>query len=73
MLLVLWILLGKEFEHDLLLLERIDTSVNCSDALTKPNSRILFNRHLDQLMGRMPPAYATQSSDTPVQLPATTP
>jgi hypothetical protein len=48
-------------EHDLLVLERIDTSVNCSDALTKPNNRILFNRHLDRLMGRVAPSYSPTS------------
>jgi hypothetical protein len=48
-------------EHDLLVLEWIDTSVNCPDALTKLNNRILFNRHLDRLMGRVAPSYSPTS------------
>jgi len=45
-------------ERDLLHLERIDTSINPSDHLTKPLSRILFHRHADFLLGHVPPAYS---------------
>ena len=45
-------------ERDLLLLERIDTSINPSDHLTKALSRILFHRHADFLLGHIPPQYS---------------
>ena len=44
-------------ERDLVILERIDTDKNPSDALTKPLARILFHRHYDILMGRETPWY----------------
>jgi hypothetical protein len=45
-------------ERDLLILERIDTSINPSDHLTKSLSRILFHRHADFLLGHVPPQYS---------------
>ncbi len=45
-------------EQKLLLLERIDTSINIADHLTKILSRILFYRHADYLLGRVPPKYS---------------
>jgi len=45
-------------ERDLIILERIDTSINPSDHLTKALSRILFHRHADYLLGHIPPAYS---------------
>ena len=45
-------------ERDLLRLERIDTSINPSDHLTKALSRILFHRHADYLLGHVPPKYS---------------
>ena len=45
-------------ERDLIHLERIDTSINNADHLTKPLTRTLFHRHADFLLGHVPPAYS---------------
>ena len=45
-------------EQDLILLERIDTSINIADHLTKILSRTLFHRHADYLLGHVPPKYS---------------
>lgn len=45
-------------EHDLIILERIDTSINIADHLTKMLSHILFHRHADYLLGHVPPTYS---------------
>ncbi len=45
-------------ERDLIILERIDTSINPSDHLTKALSRILFHRHANFLFGHVPPQYS---------------
>ena len=45
-------------ERDLMILERIDTTINMSDHFTKGLSRILFHRHADYLLGHIPPAYS---------------
>jgi hypothetical protein len=45
-------------ERDLILLDRIDTSINLVDHLTKILSRILFHRHADYLLGHVPPKYS---------------
>ena len=45
-------------ERDLILLDRIDTSINIADHLTKILSRILFHRHADYLLGHIPPKYS---------------
>ena len=45
-------------ERDLIHLERIDTSINTADHLTKTLSRILFHRHADYLLGHVPPRYS---------------
>ena len=45
-------------ERDLIHLERIDTSINISDHLTKSLPRILFHRHADYLLGHIPPKYS---------------
>ncbi len=45
-------------ERDHLLLERIDTSINIADHLTKILSHILFHRHADYLLGHVPPKYS---------------
>jgi hypothetical protein len=45
-------------ERDLIILEQIDTSINLADHLTKTLSRILFHRHADYLLGRIPPKYS---------------
>ena len=46
-------------EQDLILLKSIPTKDNSSDALTKNTPRILFNRHMDYILGRRIPEYAT--------------
>ena len=45
-------------EMDLLILERIDTSVNEADHFTKILDRTLFYRHIDHIMGHIPPPYS---------------
>jgi hypothetical protein len=45
-------------ERDLVILERIHTSVNEADHLTNILDRTLFYRHVDHLMGHVPPAYS---------------
>ena len=45
-------------ERDLIHLERIDTSINIADHLTKPLTKILFHRHADYLLGHVPPKYS---------------
>ena len=45
-------------ERDLILLDRIDTSINLADHLTKILSRILFHRRADYLLGHVPPKYS---------------
>ena len=42
-------------ERNLLILKCIDTTVNESDHFTKPLQRVLFHRHIDRIMGHMPP------------------
>jgi hypothetical protein len=46
-------------ERDLIILERIDTSISLADHLTKTLSRILFHRHADYLLGHIPPKYSS--------------
>ena len=45
-------------ERDLIHLERINTSINIADHLTKPLTKILFHRHADYLLGHVPPKYS---------------
>ena len=45
-------------EQDLMILERIDTSVNEADHFTKVLDRTLFYRHIDHIMGHIPPPYS---------------
>ncbi len=45
-------------ERDLILLERIDKSINIADHLTKILSRIPFHQHADYLLGHVPPKYS---------------
>ena len=51
-------------ERDLLHLERIDTSINIADHLTKSLPRILFHRHADFLLGHVPPKYSPVYTST---------
>ncbi len=55
--------LSDWIERDLMLLERVDTSVNTSDHLTKLLGRVLFHRHNDYLLGHVPPQYSQAYSD----------
>jgi hypothetical protein len=50
--------LSEWVERDLMILERIDTSVNEADHFTKILERTLFYRHVDHIMGHIPPAYS---------------
>jgi len=45
-------------ERDLMLLERIDTKINMSDHFTKNISKALFHRHVDFILGHIPPPYS---------------
>ena len=45
-------------ERDLMHLERIDTTINMADHLTKGLQRALFHRHADFLLGHVPPKYS---------------
>ena len=45
-------------ERDLMILERMDTTINMSDHFTKGLSRALFHRHADYLLGHVPPMYS---------------
>ena len=45
-------------ERDLIFLKRVDTSQNLADHFTKCLSRILFYRHVDYIMGHVPPPHS---------------
>ncbi|KAL7521208.1 hypothetical protein ACHAWF_000287, partial [Thalassiosira exigua] len=45
-------------ERALLLLERLDTTQNILDHFTKQLNPVLFARHTDYVMGRIPPEYS---------------
>ena len=45
-------------ERDLILLSRVDTTVNMADHFTKQLGPTLFHRHLDYIMGHVPPQYS---------------
>lgn len=47
-------------DRDLIVLKRITTSDNHSDAMTKALPRILFYRHLEYIQGKVIPTYALQ-------------
>ena len=51
-------------ERDLMLLDRIDTSINMADHLTKALQPTLFHRHADFLLGHVPPNYSPVHSST---------
>ena len=50
--------LCKWVERDLMRLERIDTSINMSDHMTKSLQTTLFHRHADYIFGHVPPMYS---------------
>lgn len=45
-------------ERDLLKLVRIHTSLNMADHFTKSLGPILFHRHIDYILGHVPPSYS---------------
>jgi hypothetical protein len=45
-------------ECNLIVLERVDTTINKAGHFTKLLSRILFHRHIDYIMGHVPPEYS---------------
>jgi hypothetical protein len=45
-------------KRDLIILERVDTTINEADHFTKLLSRVLFHRHIDYIMGHVPPEYS---------------
>ncbi len=49
--------LYKWVEHDLLVLSHVDTLVNMSDHFIKQLGPTLFHRHVDYIMGWIPPHY----------------
>ena len=53
-----WFSLAEWVERDLLKLERVDTTQNMADHFTKQLGPLLFSRHCDYLMGRVPPTYS---------------
>jgi hypothetical protein len=53
-----YFLICKWVERDLVLLDRIDTSINMSDHLTKALQPLLFHCHADFLLGHIPPMYS---------------
>ena len=56
-------------ERDLIKLERIDTTVNPADHFTKQLGGLLFRRHNDYIMGRVPPEYSSYFQSTMGKLP----
>ena len=56
-------------EHDIMILERIHTSINVADHMTKILDRTLFYRHVDYIMGHIPPMYSLCYTAYSKQLP----
>ena len=54
-----WFALSDWVERDLIVLHRVDTSQNMADHFTKQLGPILFRRHVDYVMGRVPPQYSS--------------
>ena len=55
---ILFFALSEWVERDLVILQRIHTSVNEADHLTKVLDRTLFYKHVDHLMGHVSPLYS---------------
>jgi hypothetical protein len=68
-----YFLLCDWVERDLIILDRIDTSINMADHLTKALQPTLYHRHADFLLGHVPPAYSplcmSMIGDFPNQTP----
>eukprot|EP00804_Cyclotella_cryptica_P003805 CCRYP_008950-RA/>CCRYP_008950-RA protein AED:0.66 eAED:0.66 QI:0/-1/0/1/-1/0/1/0/136 len=61
--------LSEWVEWDLMLLEHINTAINMADHMTKILNRTLFYRHVDYIMGHIPPIYSpcyTAFSNQPI-------
>ena len=56
--------LSEWVEQDLMILERIDTSINMSDRMTKGLQTILFHRNAGFLLGHVPTMYSPIHSST---------
>lgn len=50
--------LAEWVERDIMILERVHTSINLADHMTKILDRTLFYRHVDHIMGHIPPLYS---------------
>ncbi len=50
--------LCKWMDQDLIVLECVNTTINKADHFTKLLSRVLFHRHIDYIMGHVPPEYS---------------
>lgn len=50
--------LGEWIDRDLMVMTRVNTAMNEADQFTKSLGRILFHRHLDYVMGHVPPQYS---------------
>lgn len=46
-------------ERDLIKLERVDTTLNMADHFTKQLGPLLFYRHIDYILGHVPPQYSS--------------
>jgi hypothetical protein len=44
-------------KRDLLIMKRIDTTLNCADVMTKQTGKNLFYRHFDYILGHVIPTY----------------
>ena len=52
--------LAEWVERDLVQLARVDTKLNLADHFTKQLGPLLFRRHVDYLLGHVPPQYSSQ-------------
>ncbi len=48
----------KWVERDIIVMERVETMINEADPFTKLLSWVLFHRHIDYIMGHVPPEYS---------------
>ena len=46
-------------DRDLVVMERVDTTVNMADHFTKQLGPTLFHRHIDYILGHVPPTYSS--------------
>ena len=65
--------LCKWVEQDLVLLQRADTMINMADNFTKQLGPTLFQRHVDYIMGHVPPHYTVHFQRLLNVPPLTTP